>query len=129
MQFLWSHWKKTHTKKIRVAHRDCLRSATEEIVLSYNGRNYVWTLFYYRRNGSLWRTGKRHSKISSRRWKNHEIISDSFSSHFFGYKIMEIELDTIFEIYSFWNKYLKNRGIEDPKLLGGIVTINENSQS
>jgi len=111
--------------KIKVAHRDSLRSATEEIVLSYAGKNYVWTLFYYRRDGRLRRTGKRHSRISSRRWKKYEIVAGKFSGAFFGYKIMEIELDTVLEIYRHWNRYLKNQGIEDPKLLGGIVTIND----
>ena len=128
MQFPSILWRKTRTKKIRVAHKVGIRSATEDLILSYNGKNYVWTLFYYRRSGGrLWRTGKRHSKVSAWRWTRHEIVASGFYSDFSGYNILWVDQKTILEIYRFWNIYLRNQGIEDPKLLGGIVTINENS--
>ena len=116
MQFLWTLSKKTHTK-IKVAHRICPRSATEEIVLSYNGESYLLTLYYYR-DGSLWRTRKRHSRISSRRWKMHEITVSHFLGQLSWYTILEVEQETILEIYRFWVRYFVNRGLGDPTLLG-----------
>lgn len=98
MQFPW-----TLSKKILiVAHRDCLKSSTEKLVLSYKGVNWELTLYYYRKDGRIMRRRKRHSRISSRRWEMHEIAAEMFRrSSFEGYRFLEVERKTILEIYRF----------------------------
>ena len=117
LQFPWTLSKKILT----VAHRDCLKSSTEELIFSYDGVNWKLTLFYYRKDGRIMRSKKRHSRISSRRWEMHEITADKFMSSLEGYRFIEVERKTIIEICRFWIFYLKNRGIEDPELFGSVI--------
>jgi hypothetical protein len=52
----------------------------------------------------------------------HEITAEMFRRfNFEGYRFLEVERKTILEIYRFWDIYLKNRGIEDPELLGSVI--------
>ena len=76
MQFPWTLSKKILT----VAHRDCPKSSTEKLVLSYKGVNWELTLYYYRKDGRIMERRKRHSRISSRRWEMHEISAERFRS-------------------------------------------------
>ena len=117
LQFPWTLSKKTLT----VAHRDCLKSSTERLIFSYNGRNWELTLFYYRKGGRIMKRKKRHSRISSRRWEMYEIIAERFRSSLEGYRFIEVERKTILEIYRFWGAYLKRQGIEDPGLLESVI--------
>jgi hypothetical protein len=117
LQFPWTRSKKTLT----VAHRNCLKSSTERLIFSYNGRNWELTLYYYRKDGRRLRRKKRHSRISSRRWEMHEISVRKFRSSPEGYKFIEVERKTILEICRFWNRYLENRGIKDSKLIGDVI--------
>jgi hypothetical protein len=75
------------------------------------------------------RRGKRHSRISSRRWEMYEIGARKFRSSLEGYRFIKVERKTILEIYRFWNIYLKNRGIEDPGLIGDIINHERNLDS
>jgi hypothetical protein len=67
------------------------------------------------------RRGKRHSRISSRRWETYEIGARKFRSSLEGYSFIEVERKTILEIYRFWRVFLERQGIEDPKLIGDII--------
>ena len=122
MQFPWSHWKKTHTKRIRVAHRDRPKSSTEEMILSWNNMNWMFTLYHTDKCGNPRKPYKRHSRISYRRWEKKDITAERFrGSSFEGYRFLEVNLETILEIYRFWIRYFKNRGIEDPGLFGDVI--------
>lgn len=51
----------------------------------------------------------------------HEISAERFRrSSFEGYRFIEVERKTILEIYRFWERYLKNRGIENPEFLWSV---------
>ena len=125
MQFPW-----TLSKKILiVAHRDCLKSSTERLIFSYDGRNWELTLYYYRKDGRIMKRNKRYSKISSRRWEMYEITAEMFRSSLEGYRFIEVERKTILEICRFWKVYLKNQGIERPKLIGDVINYERNLDS
>ena len=122
MQFLWTPWKKTHTKKIRVAHRDCPKSSTEKMILSWNNMNWIFTLYHTDKLGIPRKPYKRHSRISYRRWEKKDITVERFRrSSFEGYRFLEVEIGTILEICRFWKVYLKTREIEDPGLFGSVI--------
>ena len=127
LQFPWTRSKKTLT----VAHRNCLKSSTERLIFSYDGRNWELTLYYYRKDGRIMRRGKRHSMISSRRWEMYEIGARKFRSSLEGYKykFIEVERKTILEICRFWNRYLENRGIKDSKLIKDVIIYERNLDS
>ena len=130
MQFLWTPWKKTHTKRIRVAHRDCPTSSTEEMILSWDNMNWVFTLYHTDKRGNPRKPYKRHSRISYYRWKKKNITVNRFSgSSFEGYRFLEVNLKTILEIYRFWIRYFKNSGIKDPKLFGSVIEADESKDS
>jgi len=125
MQFPW-----TLSKKILiVAHRDCLKSSTERLIFSYNGKNWELTLYYYRRDGRIMKRNKRHSKISSRRWEMYEITAERFRSSLEGYRFIEVERKTILEICRFWRVYLKRQGIIDRALIGDVIENERNLDS
>jgi hypothetical protein len=67
------------------------------------------------------RRNKRHSRISSRRWGMHEIVAGRIRSSLEGYRFIEVERKTILEICRSRNRYLKNKGIENPKLIGDVI--------
>ena len=130
MQFLWTPWKKTHTKRIRVAHRDRPKSSTEEMILSWNNMNWMFTLYHTDKRGNPRKPYKRHSRISYRRWEKNDITAERFrGSSFEGYRFLEVNLETILEIHRFWIRYFKNRGIEDPGLFGDVIEEDESQDS
>lgn len=125
MQFPWIHWKKIHTKRIRVAYYSYRTVQKEEIVLSYGGENYRLICFRTGRDGNLIRKNKKHSRVSSYRFRKVQIEIEKFSARpgysFGGFKFMEIDFKIIQELYRFWNIYLWNHGMTKPRLIGGVV--------
>ncbi len=59
----------------------------------------------------------------------YEITAERFWSSLEGYKFIEVERKTILEIYRFWIRYFKNRGIEDPGLFGSVIEDVDSSYS
>ena len=50
----------------------------------------------------------------------YEITAERFKSSLENYRFIEVERETILEIFYFWNRYLENQGIEKPKLIGDV---------
>lgn len=122
MQFLWSHWKKTHTKKIRVAYYSYKTVQKEEIVLSYRGENYRLICFRTGRDGNLMRKNKKHSRVSSYHLGKVQIEIEKFSDlPFDGFKFMEIDFKIIQELHRFFSLYFKNCGIEDREFIKDVI--------
>jgi hypothetical protein len=124
MQFPWTPWKKTHTKRIRVVYRDCPKSSTEKLVLSYKGVNWELTLYYYRKDGRIMRRRKRHSRISSWRWIKRNSVSLQFV--YKGIKINSefvkvVDEETILKILYHYRGYLESCGMRNFNKLGDVV--------
>ena len=126
MQFPWTPWKKTRTK-IKVAYRCLVLGEVEEMVLSYDGKLCRWISY---RPDLLDGSGgskfhKRHSRISSERWKRKDMSIELgttyplVSSEY--YRILEVDLDTILEIYDSRKDRLKNLGLPQKSLIGGYI--------
>ena len=125
MQFLWTLWKKTHTKKkIRIAYYSYRTVQKEEIVLSYRGENYRLICFRTGRDGNIIRKNKKHSSVSSYRLGKVQIEIEKFSARsgysFSGFKIMEIDFRIIQELRRSFILYFKNCGIDDIKLIKDV---------
>lgn len=133
MQFLWTLWKKTHTKKIRVAYFSYRTVQKEEIVLSYRGENYRLICFRTWRDGNIMRKNKKHSSVSSYRLGKAQIEVEKFSARtgysFSGFKFVEIDLKIIQELCRSLILYFKNCGIDDPKLFRSVIEENESKNS
>jgi hypothetical protein len=92
------------------------------MILSWNNMNWMFTLYHTDKRGNPRKPYKRHSRISYRRWEKKDITAERFRrSSFEGYRFLEVNLETILEIYRFWIRYFKNRGIEDPGLFGDVI--------
>ena len=90
----------------------------------------MFTLYHTDKRGKPRKPYKRHSRISYRRWEKKDITVERFRrSSFEGYRFLEVNLETILEIYRFRIRYLKNRGIEDPKLFGDVIEEDESKDS
>jgi hypothetical protein len=59
----------------------------------------------------------------------HEIVAERFKSSLEGYQFIEVERETILEIYYFWDKYLEYKGIEDPGLFRSVIEEDESKDS
>jgi hypothetical protein len=107
-----------------------LAGGIEEMIFSYDGENYIFFMEYKNKWGNPRKINKQYRKISSYRWKAREIFAEK-KSCFFGehYHFLEVELDTILEIYRFWERYLINRGIRNPKLIGSVIENVDSSYS
>ena len=125
MQFLWTPWKKTRTKKIRVAYYSYRTVQKEEIVLSYRGENYRLICFRTGRDGNLMRKNKKHSRVSSYRLGKVQIEIEKFSARpgysFGGFKFMEIDFKIIQELHRFFFLYFRNCGIDDIEFIKDVT--------
>lgn len=124
MQFLWTPWKKTHIKKIRVAYYSYKTVQKEEIVLSCRGENYILICFRTGRDGNLMRKNKKHSRVSSYRLRKVQIVVEKFNDYpgcsFDGFKFMEIDFRIIMELHRFFFLYFRNCGIDDIELIKDV---------
>jgi hypothetical protein len=107
--------------KIRVAHRDRPRSSTEEMILSWDNENWMFTLYHTDNRGNPRKPYKRHSRISYRRWEKKDITVEKFrGSSLEGYRFLEVERKIIWII---------NCGIKDPELFGSVIEEDESKNS